>query len=256
MPEARFEGRVVIVTGAAGGQGSVEVARFAAEGARVYACDLKSDFAAPAGVQSVALDVASEASWASLEARVREREGRLDVLVNNAGVSLGRGVITTQLADFQKTLDVNLTGAFLGMRACTPLMRDSGGGSILNVGSAVSFNGFYRIAYTASKWGLRGITKTAALEFAPWKVRVNVIHPGLVHTPMATASGELYEAIRDAVPTHVATHADEIASFVLFLASDACASITGADLPIDGGVSAAGAMNEVARRLNLWDHAR
>jgi hypothetical protein len=180
-------------------------------------------------------------------------EGRLDVLVNNAGISLGKGLIGTSLADFKAVLDVNLTGAFLGMQRCAPAMRRGGGGSIVNIGAAISMTGFYRAAYSASKWGLRGVSKAAALEFAPWKVRVNVVHPGLVHTPMATANSDLYQAIQDAVPTGVPTMPDEIATFVLFLASDACASITGADLPIDGGVAAAGSMTGFARELGLWE---
>ena len=253
MAELDFEGKVVVVTGAAGGQGSVEVERFAARGAQVYACDLRADQEVPTGVIRLILDVAREESWADLVAQVLERSGAMHVLVNNAGISLGRGIMGTSADDFRAVLDVNLTGAFLGMKACAPAMRESGGGSVVNVGTAISFNGFYRAAYTASKWGLRGISKTAALEFASWGVRVNAIHPGLVHSPMATANEELYDAIRDAVPTESATQSEEIATLVLFLASEACGSITGADIPIDGGVSAAGAMNAVAKRMNLWD---
>jgi 3alpha(or 20beta)-hydroxysteroid dehydrogenase len=253
MAEGRFHGKVVIVTGGAGGQGSIEVSRFAAEGARVYACDLRDDQDVPDGVAKARLDVGSEESWAAVVDRVMSEEGRLDVLVNNAGISLGKGLIGTSLADFKAVLDVNLTGAFLGMQRCAPAMRRGGGGSIVNIGAAISMTGFYRAAYSASKWGLRGVSKAAALEFAPWKVRVNVVHPGLVHTPMATANSDLYQAIQDAVPTGVPTMPDEIATFVLFLASDACASITGADLPIDGGVAAAGSMTGFARELGLWE---
>lgn len=253
MDGKRFEGRVVVVTGGAQGQGAAEVAGFVEEGARVWACDLAEDFDAPAGVTRAALDVTDPEAWERVASRIRQEEGRLDVLVNNAGISLGKGVLGSEIDEWKAVLDVNLTGVFHGMRACVPLMREGGGGSIVNTGTATAMHGFYRAPYSASKWGLRGLSKCAALEFARFGIRVNTIHPGLVDSPMATSQPELYEAILAPVPIERSTSPAEITKLVLFLASDDARSITGADHLIDGGLTAAGAMNAVATRLDLWD---
>jgi 3alpha(or 20beta)-hydroxysteroid dehydrogenase len=249
---ARFEGKVVVVTGAAQGQGAAQASRFRDEGATVVAADVASPPDAVPGIVNVHLDVTEFASWESLIAELVGRFGRLDVLVNNAGISRGTDVRGTSIDDWNAVLSVDLTGAFLGMKACTPLMRDSGGGAIINTGSAIAFAGFYRAPYAAAKWGLRGLSKSAALEFAPWGITVNAIHPGLVDSPMSTES-PLYAAIRDNVPIGRATSIDEIASLVLFLASAEARTMTGGDYLVDGGIVAAGAMNHVARTMGLWD---
>ncbi len=253
MATERFANKVILVTGGAQGQGAAQAARFAAEGGSVWACDLRDDFEAADGVRAAKLDVTNADDWTALVDRLEVEAGRLDVLVNNAGISLGKGVMGTRLDEWNAVLDVNLNGAFHGMRACVPLMRDSGGGAIVNTGTATAMHGFYRAPYSASKWGLRGLTKCAALEFASWGIRVNAIHPGLVESPMATDQPELYEAILGPVPIGRSSSADEIAELVLFLASDAGASMTGGDYLIDGGLTAAGAMNAVASKFNLWE---
>jgi 3alpha(or 20beta)-hydroxysteroid dehydrogenase len=247
----RFEGKVVVVTGAAQGQGAVQAARFAAEGAAVIAADVAEPAQPTDGVSFARLDVTDQSSWQGLVDELTSRHGRLDVLVNNAGISRGTDVRGTSLEDWNAVLAVDLTGAFLGMKAAAPLMRDSGGGAIVNTGSAIAFAGFYRAPYAAAKWGLRGLAKSAALEFAPWGITVNTIHPGLVDSPMASES-PLYAAIKSTVPVGRATDTDEIANLVLFLASSEARTMTGGDYLVDGGIVAAGAMNHVARTMDLW----
>jgi 3alpha(or 20beta)-hydroxysteroid dehydrogenase len=246
--------RVVVVTGAAQGQGAAEADAFLATGVTVVAADLR--FPEPQGEEPKKLvrfqhDVTDPESWARLVADIDDRHGRLDALVNNAGISRGLDVRGTSLADWNAVLAVDLTGAFLGIQACAPLLQRSGGGAIVNTGTAAAFNGFYRAAYSAAKWGLRGLTKSAALELAPFGITVNAVHPGLVDSPMATES-PLYEGIKAAVPIERATSPAEIADLVVFLASPAARSITGADLLIDGGLTAAGAMNHLANTMGLW----
>jgi NAD(P)-dependent dehydrogenase (short-subunit alcohol dehydrogenase family) len=250
----RFEGKVVVVTGAAQGQGAAQAQRFRDEGAAVVSGDVIDAANPVSGITYQRLDVTDPSSWQHLVDDLRGRFGRLDVLVNNAGISRGTDVRGTSLEDWNAVLSVDLTGAFLGMKLSTPLMRDSGGGTIINTGSAIAFAGFYRAPYAAAKWGLRGLSKSAALEFAPWGITVNAIHPGLVESPMATES-PLYHAIRDTVPVGRSTSTDEIANLVLFLASDEARSMTGGDYLVDGGIVAAGAMNHVARTMHLWDPA-
>jgi NAD(P)-dependent dehydrogenase (short-subunit alcohol dehydrogenase family) len=242
----RFGGKVALVTGAARGQGAAEAARLAAEGCAVVACDIHDEADTPAGISYRKLDVTSRKDWDSVVDGIRAEHGRLDVLVNNAGIGIMETIATVSEQDWAAVMDVNLNGALYGMQACAPLMRDSGGGSIVNTASAAAFYGFALPAYNASKWALRGLTKTAALEFVGWGIRVNAVHPGLVISPMSDGAEEMTEKIRLATPMRRGASVEEIAALVAFLASDEAAFITGSDMVIDGGLLAAGAMGEVS----------
>jgi 3alpha(or 20beta)-hydroxysteroid dehydrogenase len=243
----RFEGKVVLVTGGARGQGLAEAERFAAEGAKVIAGDVHATAEVPAGIQYVQLDVTSRAQWQTVVDRIVAEHGHLDVLVNNAGIGIWEQLATVSEADWHKVLGVNLDGAMFGMQVCAPVIRDSGGGAIVNTASGAAFYGFALPAYNASKWALRGLTKTAALEFVTWGIRVNAIHPGLVNSPMADGgASDQIEKIRMATPMRRGAEMHEIAALVAFLASDEALFITGSDFVIDGGLLAAGAMGEVS----------
>jgi NAD(P)-dependent dehydrogenase (short-subunit alcohol dehydrogenase family) len=242
----RFAGKVALVTGAARGQGAAEARRLAAEGAVVIAGDVHDDAEVDEGVVYRRLDVTSAQDWAATCAAIRDEFGGLHVLVNNAGIGMQESMQTVTPEVWDAVMAVNLTGAMLGMQACAPLMRDSGGGSIVNTSSAAAFYGFALPAYNASKWALRGLTKTAALEYVTWHLRVNAVHPGLVLSPMADSASEMTEKIRLATPMRRGASLDEIAAMVAFLASDESSFVTGSDFVIDGGLLAAGAMGEVS----------
>jgi len=242
----RFDGKVVLVTGGARGQGAAEAERFAAEGATVIAGDVHEKADVPEGIHYVQLDVTSRAQWQSVVDQIVAEHGGLNVLVNNAGIGMWEQLATVSEKDWRAILAVNLDGAMFGMQVCAPVIRDSGGGSIVNTASGAAFYGFALPAYNASKWALRGLTKTAALEFVTWGVRVNAIHPGLVNSPMADGASETTEKIRLATPMRRGAEVHEIAALVAFLASDEALFITGSDFVIDGGLLAAGAMGEVS----------
>jgi NAD(P)-dependent dehydrogenase (short-subunit alcohol dehydrogenase family) len=152
-------------------------------------------------VSFTALDVTSAEAWSDLEGRLRSQFGALHVPVNNAGIALRRpSMSAVALDDWNRVLAVNLTGPFLGIRTLAPLIRDSGGGAIVNTGSAAGVTGHFATAYTASKWGLRGLTKSAAMEFADWGIRVNAVHPGIVMTPIVKGSDDFVEAMEWMTP--------------------------------------------------------
>ena len=255
----RLAGKVALVTGASGGQGAAEARAMAAEGARVIACDVldaagqavAADIMAAGGVAEYRhLDVASEDEWRATAAYVARTYGGLHVLVNNAGIAhRAASLVTTELADWRRVLGVNLTGPFLGVRATAELMRDSGGGSIVNTGSIAAVMGHFATAYSASKWGLRGLTKSAAMELAPWQIRVNAVHPGIVDTAIIAGSDDFREAMEWMTPQARVASPEEIASVVVFLASDEASFITGIDVPVDGGFSEAGAYRRVLLRV-------
>ncbi|MFD4635820.1 SDR family NAD(P)-dependent oxidoreductase [Lentzea sp. NPDC058436] len=243
---ARFDGRTVFVTGATSGMGASHVRGFHAEGARVViaARNLEAGeaFAAELGSRAVAvrLDVTSEADWvAALEAA-----GPISVLVNNAGAQHAAALIEdTALQVWERTLSVNLTGQFLGIKHAAPALRKAGGGSIVNIASTMGNVGqAYYAPYVASKWALRGLTRTAALELGRDGIRVNSIHPGVVATPLITepvadgqpAIGDLYSPAPFAVP-RLGTP-EEVTALVLHLASDEGSFATGAEYVLDGGL--------------------
>jgi cyclopentanol dehydrogenase len=190
----RLDGKVALISGAARGQGEAEARMFAAEGAYVVLGDVRAERGeqvaaeiAVAGGRAVfcPLDVTSEAGWAAAVERAEREFGRLDVLVNNAAILGLAGIVETTLETWERVIAVNQTGPFLGMRAAIPALRRSGGGSIVNISSALALIGTGESAsYTATKGALTALTRTVAVELAPERIRVNVVHPGVIDTPM------------------------------------------------------------------------
>ncbi|MEU1802907.1 SDR family oxidoreductase [Streptomyces sp. NPDC019937] len=234
----RFEGKVAVVTGGARGMGAAHVRGLAAEGARVAVCDLLDEEGeALAGELPHArychLDVTDEAGWRSVVRTAEDTLGPVDVLVNNAGIIHFGGVEEQTPEHFRRILDVNLVGAFLGMHTVLPGMRARGHGAVVNISSAAGLMGFADgIGYVASKWGVRGMTKAAALDMAGSGVRVNSVHPGVIRTPMGgSASPDLFAQ----QPVPRIGEPDEVTRMVLFLASDDASYTTGGEFPVDGG---------------------
>jgi 3alpha(or 20beta)-hydroxysteroid dehydrogenase len=181
------------------------------------------------------VDVTNPDHWDAVVAAAVTKFGRLDALVNNAGIAKGGPLRGSSLSDWQQVLDVNLTGAYLGMRAVIEPMIDAGAGSIVNISSVQGLAGMaHNHAYVASKFGLRGITKSAAVELAPHNIRVNSIHPGLVHTPMSRG---VTEDFMTPIPMRRGAAPGEVSTFVLFLVSDESAYATGAEFVVDGGLT-------------------
>jgi 3alpha(or 20beta)-hydroxysteroid dehydrogenase len=239
----RLDGKIAIITGAARGQGAAEARLFAAEGARVVLADVLDDegeaVAAEIGDAAVYthLDVTDEPQWQAAVALAEDRFGPVTVLVNNAGILLFQPLHKTDLADFDRVMRVNVQGVFLGMKSVTPSMTKAGGGSIVNISSTAGLQGLPHLgAYVASKWAVRGLTKTAAIDLGHRNIRVNSVHPGGIDTPMvAGTSGDAPFYKRLPVPRMGS--ADEAARAVLFLASDEASYIAGAELAVDGGAT-------------------
>ena len=239
----RLDGKIAIITGAARGQGAAEARLFAAEGARVVLADVLDNegeaVAAEIGDAAVYthLDVTDEPQWQAAVALAEDRFGPVTVLVNNAGILLFQPLHKTDLADFDRVMRVNVQGVFLGMKSVTPSMTTAGGGSIVNISSTAGLQGLPHLgAYVASKWAVRGLTKTAAIDLGHKNIRVNSVHPGGIDTPMvAGTSGDAPFYKRLPVPRMGS--ADEAARAVLFLASDEASYIAVAELAVDGGAT-------------------
>jgi 3alpha(or 20beta)-hydroxysteroid dehydrogenase len=239
----RLDGKVAVISGGARGQGAAEARLFVAEGAKVLIGDVLDaegkEVATELGDAGafVPLDVTDEQSWQAAVGEAEERFGPVSVLVNNAGVLSFGLVDQIELAEFQRVLSVNLQGVFLGIKGVVPSMERAGGGSIVNISSTAGLQGQPMLgAYVSSKWGVRGLTKTAAMDLGRRSIRVNSVHPGGVDTPMIAGTdttGGWYGRL----PVARIGNVDDVARTVLFLASDEAAYITGAELAVDGGAT-------------------
>lgn len=256
----RVDGKVVLITGAARGQGAAEAEMFAREGATVILADVRDELGEEVAAhirefggraEYRRLDITDEMAWRALIEHIDNVHGRLDVLVNNAGISGRIGIMDHNLDDWNRVIDINLWGQVVGMREVSPLMTRSGGGSIVNISSIAGLTGYHAAAYTASKWGLRGVTKVAAMEFVDAGIRVNSVHPGTIDTPMiASATDEQVANNLRVTPMNRAGTSQEIANVVLFLGSDESSFMTGAELAVDGGFTAGAETRAVAYRTH------
>lgn len=251
----RLARKVGLITGGAGGQGAAAARRFVDEGASVLIGDVNDTngkaLAAELGNAAVYqhLDVTSEDDWAAAVTRAVDAFGRLDVLVNNAGILHFSGLAETTLADYERVIRVNQIGTFLGMRSVIPAMTRAGGGSIVNVSSVEGLAGMpFLVAYTASKFAIRGMTKVAALELGDKGIRVNSVHPGMIDTDMIRSIfGDKADTVDFSPVTRKVAlkrlgQPTEVANLVVFLASDESSYCTGAEFVADGGATATHAL--------------
>ncbi len=243
----RLEGKTALITGGARGQGAAEATLFAEEGANVVLTDVLDDegerTADAIGADYLHHDVTSEAEWAAAVAHVMDLHGGIDVLVNNAGIYVETSLIGGDLAEYRRVIEVNQIGVYLGMREVAPVMIERGGGSIVNISSVGGMRGGGgSFAYTASKWAVRGMTKSAAIRLGPHGIRVNSIHPGLIDTPMLgdtrMANPDTLEQMLGQIPLGRIAQPGEVAKLALFLASDDSAYSTGSEFLVDGGLMA------------------
>lgn len=241
----RLAGKVAFITGGARGQGAAEGRLFAEEGATVCLSDVLVDegeaTAAEIGGSFYEHDVTDSDAWAEITADIVSANGKIDILINNAGIFQLGGVLDTERELWDRTIAINQTGVFLGMQAVAPIMTGNNSGSIINISSIAGIRGAGGAhAYGATKWAVRGMTKSAAQELAPMGVRVNSIHPGIIDTPMLQTfdNAGLREQVQARIPMGYEASADDVANLALFLASDESSYCTGSEFIVDGGMTA------------------
>lgn len=241
---ARVAGKVVVITGAARGQGAAEARALAAGGATVVAADVVAQGDVAPGeldghgdaIVYQQLDVGDPAGWAALAAELGERYGQVHGLVNNAGLTHRARLLDVELPDWERMFRVNATGPLLGIQALVPLMPP--GSSIVTIGSVAAITPHYTVAYTASKWAVRGLAKLASLELGPLGIRSNLVHPGYIETPMvANAPATFRQANIEATPLGTVGQVEDVANLIIFLISDESKYISGAEIAVDGGFS-------------------
>lgn len=266
MSDGYWSNKSFIVTGGGRGQGATESTRLLALGANVVIVDplpldnLDWDIGLKTHprVRIVGGGVEQENTWNDALASVRSLGAPLAGLVNNAGISLRKTVSSTTLAEWERVMAINLTGAFLGIRQVAPVLMD--GGSIVNVASTAALTGYFAAAYTASKWGLRGLSKAASIELAARGIRVNTVCPGLIDTTRNTRpeggldlaqTQTFFETNRTLTPLSRGGSADEVAGVVLFLLGPDSTFMTGTDVAVDGGMIGGGMYCQMGRAVGL-----
>lgn len=241
----RLLDKVAIVTGGASGMGEAHVRRFVEEGAKVVFTDINQDagskMAEELGENSLFVkhDVTDEAGWQAVVEKTEAVFGPVNILVNNAGISMSKSIFDMSLEDYKKIVNINQVSVFLGMKSVLPSMQKAEGGSIVNISSMNGIVGG-AVGYTDTKFAVRGMTKAAALQVGHLGIRVNSVHPGVIETPMVT-QGDAVKQIKEfakSIPMRRMAQSEEVTNMVLFLASDESSYSTGSEFVIDGGLTA------------------
>lgn len=242
---ARLEGKVAIITGSAQGMGASHAKKFIAEGAKVVLTDLNEEkgnaFAAELGENAIFVkqNVANEEDWKNVVAKAEEAFGPVNVLVNNAGITMAKKIADTSVEDYRRIVEINQVSVFLGIKTVTASMEKSGKGSIVNISSLNGLVGG-AVGYTDTKFAVRGITKAAALELSSKNIRVNSVHPGVIATPMVVQEDTkaAVEAFAKHIPLGRVAESEEVSNLVVYLASEEASYSTGSEFVVDGGMSA------------------
>lgn len=242
---ARVQDKVILVTGSAQGMGEAHARRLIKEGARVVLTDLNVEkgqaLADELGDNAFFIkhDVTSETDWERVIVETEKHFGSVNVLINNAGITMSKSMLNMSLGEYRRIIEINQVSIFLGMKAVLPAMKEAQSGSIINISSINGLVGG-AIGYTDSKFAVRGMTKAAALEFSPFGIRVNSVHPGVVETPMIMQSDtkDAVEAFAKHIPLRRIGKPEEVTNIVLYLASDESGYSTGSEFIVDGGLTA------------------
>jgi len=242
---SRLTGKVAIITGSAQGMGAAHAKLFVENGAKVVLTDLNEEkgnaFAAELGENAIFVkqNVTSEEDWATVIAKAEEAFGPVNILVNNAGITMAKNMLEVTLEEYKRIVDINQVSVFLGMKSVASSMAKAGGGSIVNISSMNGLVGG-AIGYTDTKFAVRGMTKAAALNLAPMGIRVNSVHPGVIATPMVVQEDTkaAVEEFSKHIPLKRVAQPEEVSKMVLFLASDDSSYSTGSEFVIDGGLTA------------------
>ncbi|WP_423798074.1 glucose 1-dehydrogenase [Neobacillus sp. SAB-20_R2A] len=242
---ARLKGKVAIITGAAQGMGASHARRFVEEGAKVVLTDLNeekgSQFASELGENALFFkqNVTSAEDWANVVAKAEEKFGPVNILVNNAGITMAKSILETTEEEYRRIVDINQVSVFLGMKTVIPSMQKAGGGSIVNISSINGIVGG-AVGYTDTKFAVRGMTKAAAMECSHYGIRVNSVHPGVIATPMVVQEDTkaAVEEFAKHIPLKRVAQPEEVTNLVLYLASDESSYSTGAEFIVDGGITA------------------
>jgi 3alpha(or 20beta)-hydroxysteroid dehydrogenase len=231
----RVDGKVIVITGAAGGQGAAEANALAAEGASVVATDVQGPVTELAdGVVFRHHDVGSEEDWAGLQSHLRDAYGVVHGLVNNAGITWRERLLDVTVADWERVFRINVTGCLMGIQAVVPLMTQ--GGSIVNVSSRAGASGYHAVAYGTSKWAVRGLSRTASMELGPRGIRVNTLLPGYIETAMSGSAPDWFRAASiEEIPLGRLGTVEDVAPLMVFLMSDESSWISGCEFHVDGG---------------------